>query len=156
MVQIGKRGSISDAGSYDFARAAGIRIVFSEEFAARGMDSVMAEARSIVENSPTYVSFDIDAIAPGTGTPEIDDITTQEARQMIRFLADLVESRPRLTRQGHGAHRRNPAVRAALRDVAGCRRRAVTAHPPSALPGASPSIAAYHDASAREEIPSLR
>jgi len=111
MVQIGIRGSISDAGNYDFARDAGIRIIFVEELVERGVDSVMAEARSIVENSATYVSFDIDAVdpsfAPGTGTPEIGGITTYQAQKMVRSLAgldiagaDLVEVSPPLDPSG--------------------------------------------------------
>ena len=105
MVQIGIRGAISDAENYDFARAAGIRIIFIEEFVERGIDAVMAEARSIVGGARTYVSFDIDALdpsfAPGTGTPEIGGFTTREAQAMVRALAglniigaDLVEVSP--------------------------------------------------------------
>lgn len=105
MIQIGIRGAISDAQNYDFARYAGIRIVFIEELVERGVEAVMAEARSIVGSGPTYVSFDIDVLdpsfAPGTGTPEIGGITTREAQQMIRMLAgldmvgaDLVEVSP--------------------------------------------------------------
>ena len=111
MVQIGIRGAISDAENYDFARDAGIRIIFIEEFMARGADAVMAEARSIVGAAPTYVSFDIDALdpsfAPGTGTPEIGGITTREAQTMVRALAgvdiigaDLVEVSPPLDPSG--------------------------------------------------------
>ena len=111
MVQIGIRGAISDAGNYDFARAAGIRIIFIEEFMTRGVDAVMAEARSIVGTAPTYISFDIDALdpsfAPGTGTPEIGGITTREAQTMVRALAgvdiigaDLVEVSPPLDPSG--------------------------------------------------------
>ena len=36
MIQIGIRGAISDATNYDFAKAAGVRIVFIEEFEERG------------------------------------------------------------------------------------------------------------------------
>ena len=36
VIQIGIRGAISDAKNYDFARAAGVRIVFIEEFEERG------------------------------------------------------------------------------------------------------------------------
>jgi len=111
MVQIGIRGSISDARNYDFARDAGIRIIFIEELMERGVDSVMDEARSIVGNSRTYVSFDIDAVdpsfAPGTGTPEIGGISTYQAQKMIRALAgleiagaDLVEVSPPLDPSG--------------------------------------------------------
>jgi guanidinopropionase len=104
-VQIGLRGAISDAGNYDYAREAGVRIIFIEEFMARGAADVMAEARAIVGTQPTYVTFDIDGIdpsqAPGTGTPEIGGFSTREAQQMVRLLdgldligADLVEVAP--------------------------------------------------------------
>jgi guanidinopropionase len=105
IVQIGIRGAIYDAGDYDFARANGIRIIFIEELAERGPAAVMEEARSILGDLPSYVSFDIDVIdpsmAPGTGTPEIGGITTREALQMLRLLrglpiigADVVEVSP--------------------------------------------------------------
>ena len=82
-----------------------------EEFAERGPKSVMTEARKLVGDSRTYVSFDIDAldpsIAPGTGTPEIGGITTREAQALVRLLegvniigADLVEVAPPLDQTG--------------------------------------------------------
>jgi guanidinopropionase len=46
MIQIGVRGAISDASNFDFARTAGVRIVFVEEFAERGPTAVMSEARA--------------------------------------------------------------------------------------------------------------
>lgn len=104
-VQIGIRGSISDPRNFDFAREAGVRTIFMEEFVARGVDDVMAEARAILGDWPTYVTFDIDGIdpsqAPGTGTPEIGGFSTREAQAMVRKLsglnvigADLVEVAP--------------------------------------------------------------
>jgi guanidinopropionase len=111
MIQIGIRGAISDAANYDFARAAGVRIVFIEEFMARGVADVMAEVRAIIGDQPTYLSFDIDALdpsfAPGTGTPEIGGMSTREAQAMIRLMegvhlvgADLVEVSPPLDPSG--------------------------------------------------------
>ncbi|QEN91310.1 agmatinase [Labrys sp. KNU-23] len=111
MIQIGIRGAISDAANYDFARAAGVRIVFIEEFMARGVADVMAEARTIIGDQPAYLSFDIDALdpsfAPGTGTPEIGGMSTREAQAMIRLMegahlvgADLVEVSPPLDPSG--------------------------------------------------------
>ena len=51
----------------------------------------MEEARAVVGDGPTYVSFDIDMLdpvyAPGTGTPEIGGFTTFQAQQMLRGLA---------------------------------------------------------------------
>ena len=93
VVQIGIRGAISDAKNYDFARSAGVRIVFIEELEERGAKAVMDEARAIVGDQPIYVSFDIDvldpSVAPGTGTPEIGGITAREAQKLIRMLARL-------------------------------------------------------------------
>jgi guanidinopropionase len=93
VIQIGIRGSIYDPSDYDFAKANGVRIVFIEEFVKRGPADVMAEARAIAGDKPTYVSFDIDVIdpsmAPGTGTPEIGGITTREAQEMLRLFGDV-------------------------------------------------------------------
>jgi guanidinopropionase len=105
VVQIGIRGSIYEPGEHRWAKEQGIRIIYIEEFAARGAEAVMAEARSIVGDGPTYVSFDIDSIdpsmAPGTGTPEIGGFTTREAQQLVRLIdgvdivgADVVEVAP--------------------------------------------------------------
>jgi len=105
VVQIGMRGSIYDKADYDFARANGVHIIFIEEFAERGPDDVMAQARAIVGERPVYVSFDIDVLdpsmAPGTGTPEIGGMTTREAQAALRHLrgltlagADVVEVSP--------------------------------------------------------------
>ncbi len=104
-IQIGIRGVKYDVTDFDWALDHGVRIIEIEEFYDRGIASVMDEARSIVGDQPTYVSFDIDCIdpafAPGTGTPEIGGFTTFEAQQLVRALdglnligADLVEVSP--------------------------------------------------------------
>ena len=105
VVQIGIRGTMYEGDDIEFARSSGIRIIRIEELMERGVDAVMAEARSIVGSSATYVSFDIDGIdpsqAPGTGTPEIGGFSTFQAQQMVRRLSglnivgtDLVEVSP--------------------------------------------------------------
>lgn len=105
VVQIGIRGTAYDTEDKDFARAVGIRLIMIEEFFARGVADVMAEAREIVGSSPTYVSYDIDfvdpAFAPGTGTPEVGGPNSFQALQVVRELAgvnvigaDLVEVSP--------------------------------------------------------------
>ncbi|GLK82530.1 agmatinase [Ancylobacter defluvii] len=110
-VQIGLRGAISDASNYDFAKACGIRMIFIEEFTERGVAEIMAEARALVGDLPTYVTFDIDGIdpsqAPGTGTPEIGGFSTREAQLLVRKLeglnligADVVEVAPPLDPSG--------------------------------------------------------
>jgi len=54
---------------------------------------VVAEARKVVGDGPTYISFDVDgldpAYAPGTGTPEIGGITTLDAQRLLRGLRSL-------------------------------------------------------------------
>jgi guanidinopropionase len=105
MIQIGIRGTTYDGEDRAFASRQGIRIVPIEEFRARGVEDVMAEAREILGGGPSYLSFDIDGIdpasAPGTGTPEIGGFSTFEAQAMLRLLdgtdivaADLVEVSP--------------------------------------------------------------
>ena len=58
-----------------------------------GVEGVIAEARRVVGDGPTYLSFDIDsldpAFAPGTGTPEIGGITTTQAQTLVRGLGGL-------------------------------------------------------------------
>ena len=92
-VQIGIRGSLYAADDLDWALAQGIRIIGIEEYFRLGPEKVIAEARRVVGDGPTYVSFDVDSLdpvyAPGTGTPEIGGFSTFEAQQMIRGLRGL-------------------------------------------------------------------
>jgi len=104
-IQIGIRGVKYESTDFDWALSQGVRIIEIDEFFDRGVDSIMKEARKIVGDGKTYVSFDIDGIdpsyAPGTGTPEIGGYSTYEAQKMLRALdglnligADLVEVSP--------------------------------------------------------------
>lgn len=105
VIQIGIRGTTYGREDLDFAQAAGIRIVGIDEFFRRGVEDVMAEARAVAGDGPTYVSYDIDfvdpAFAPGTGTPEVGGPNSYQALQVVRELAgldivgaDLVEVSP--------------------------------------------------------------
>lgn len=111
VVQIGIRGTAYDSEDRDFAKAVGIRVIPVEEFFARGVEDVMSEARDIVGELPTYVSYDIDFVdptfAPGTGTPEVGGPNSFQALQVVRLLdgvniigADLVEVSPPLDTAG--------------------------------------------------------
>ena len=116
------------------ARAQGMRIIYMEEFVARGVDRGDGRGRGVAGDGPTYVSFDIDcldpAYAPGTGTPEIGGFTTREAQRMLRALAGRRHRRRRRggsraafrSRRHHGAGRRHDDVRAAVpgRRAASC------------------------------------
>ncbi|MGH6719320.1 MAG: agmatinase [Alphaproteobacteria bacterium] len=92
-VQIGIRGAQNTEAGWDFSIQSGMRVIFMEEFTAQGVEKVIAEARRVVGDGPTYVSFDVDGLdpvyAPGTGTPEIGGITTIEAQTLLRGLRGL-------------------------------------------------------------------
>jgi guanidinopropionase len=102
---IGIRGTAYGREDWDFAAANGIRIIPIAEFHARGVEDVMAEAREIVGQGDTYITYDIDFVdptfAPGTGTPEVGGPNSWQALQVARLLkgvnivgADLVEVSP--------------------------------------------------------------
>lgn len=112
---IGIRGTACDSEDRDFARAVGIRVIPIEDFHRRGVDDVMAEARTIAGDGDTYVSYDIDfvdpAFAPGTGTPEIGGPNSWQAIECARLLtgvrivgADLVEVSPPFDPSGGTAY----------------------------------------------------
>jgi guanidinopropionase len=104
-VQIGIRGAADSEEGWAFSAESGMRVIFIEEFTKLGVEGVIPEARRVVGDGPTYLSFDIDsldpAFAPGTGTPEVGGITTIDAQTLVRGLrgldligADVVEVSP--------------------------------------------------------------
>jgi guanidinopropionase len=92
-VQIGIRGAQNTDDGWTYSREHGMRVIFMEEFTELGTDAVIAEARRVVGDGPTYISFDVDGLdpvyAPGTGTPEVGGLTTIEAQALIRGLRGL-------------------------------------------------------------------
>ena len=113
-VQIGIRGALYSAADKDWGLEQGIRVIEIEECNDLGVEAVVAEARRVVGDGKTYVSFDVDALdpvyAPGTGTPEIGGITTYDALTMIRGLrgldlvgGDVVEVSPPFDPSGNTA-----------------------------------------------------
>jgi agmatinase len=88
-----------------FSQEAGITVIDIDRFYDLGVKGVLAEARRVVGDGPTYVTFDIDsldpAFAPGTGVPVVGGITTYEAKKLVQGLrgldvigADVVEVAP--------------------------------------------------------------
>ena len=113
-IQIGIRGGQNFMDGIEFSKSHGMRVVFIEEFAALGVARVIEEARKVVGDGPTYISFDVDGLdpvyAPGTGTPEIGGITTLEAQSLLRGLrgleligGDVVEVAPPYDQTGNTA-----------------------------------------------------
>ena len=108
-VQIGIRGRAE--WLWDFSYDSGMRVIHIEEFYRMGLDAVIAEARKVVGDGPTYISFDIDSIdpafAPGTGTPEVGGLLPREVQSMFRGFqglnlvgADVVEVSPPFDQSG--------------------------------------------------------
>src|SRR5690606_28966574 len=92
----------------------GIRVIDVDEYFRMGVEQVIAEARRVVGDGPTYVSFDVDFLdpvyAPGTGTPEIGGPSSYEAQQLLRGLrgldlvgGDVVEVSPPFDPSGNTA-----------------------------------------------------
>ncbi len=113
-VQIGIRGGQNSTDTWDYSRDSGMRVIFIEEFEDMGVEAVIAEARRVVGDGPTYITFDVDGLdpvyAPGTGTPEPGGITTREALRMLRGFrnlnlvgADVVEVSPPFDPSGNTA-----------------------------------------------------
>ena len=102
-IQIGIRGGAEYL--WEFSYESGMTVIHAEEFAKLGVDAVVAKAREVLGEGPTYVSFDIDSLdpgfAPGTGTPEVGGLTPREALAILRGCdgidvvgADVVEIAP--------------------------------------------------------------
>jgi guanidinopropionase len=92
-IQIGIRGGQNFLDGIDFSLSNGMRVVFIEEFAEMGVKNIIEEARRVVGDGPTYISFDVDGLdpvyAPGTGTPEVGGLTTLEAQRLLQGLSGL-------------------------------------------------------------------
>ena len=92
-IQIGIRGAQNTSEGWDFSLDSGMRVVFMEEFDEMGVDTIIEEARRVVGDGPTYISFDVDGLdpvyAPGTGTPEVGGLTTIDAQKLLRGLRGL-------------------------------------------------------------------
>jgi arginase family enzyme len=108
-IQIGIRGSSEPLWQFSYDH--NMRVMHIEEFYELGWKNVVREIRTLMGESPVYISFDIDcldpAFAPGTGTPVAGGMSTFEALQTLRGLkglnvigGDLVEvSPPTITRE---------------------------------------------------------
>ncbi|MCR9254672.1 MAG: agmatinase [Alphaproteobacteria bacterium] len=113
-IQIGIRGAQNWPDGWDYSRDSGMRVVFMEEVEERGVGAIVEEAKRVVGDGPTYLSFDIDSLdpvyAPGTGTPEIGGFSTREALRLLRGLdgltligGDVVEVSPPFDQTGNTA-----------------------------------------------------
>jgi guanidinopropionase len=113
-IQIGIRGAQNSDEGWRYSLDSGMRVVFIEEFDAKGVEDIVQEARRIVGDRPTYLSLDIDGLdpvyAPGTGTPEVGGMSTRETLGLLRGLdglnlvgGDVVEVSPPYDPSGNTA-----------------------------------------------------
>lgn len=113
-IQIGIRGGQNLMDGVQYSLDHGMRVVFMEEFAEMGVKEVIAEARRVVGDGPTYISFDVDGLdpvyAPGTGTPEVGGMSTLDAQRLLHGLrglnligGDVVEVAPSYDQTGNTA-----------------------------------------------------
>ena len=113
-IQIGIRGSVNDLDIWKFSHDTGMRVIYMDEFYELGVKATIAEARHVVGDGPTYISFDVDGLdpvyAPGTGTPEAGGFSSLEAQLMVRGLqglnligGDVVEVAPPFDPSGNTA-----------------------------------------------------
>jgi agmatinase len=102
-IQIGVRGGAEYL--WEFSYDSGMTVLHIEDVEAMGIGKVVARAREVIGDGPTYASFDVDgldpAFAPGTGTPEAGGLTSREVLAILRGLAganvvggDVVEVAP--------------------------------------------------------------
>jgi guanidinopropionase len=86
-VQIGIRGPLGDISQDDWAMNNFRAVITTEDFVQKGVKEVGQIVREVVGDSPTFLSFDLDAIdpadVPGVADPEIDGIRIREMMQLL-------------------------------------------------------------------------
>ena len=113
-IQIGLRGTRFGDDDIQYGYDVGMRIVTMDDFEAMGRQAVIAEARRVCGEGPTYITFDIDGLDPvyciGTGVPEPGGLSMRDAQVIIRGLqgldlvgGDVCEVLPLADPSGHTA-----------------------------------------------------
>jgi len=104
ILQVGLRGQLYGADDMDYAREHNFMLITAEEFHERGIP-VVTEKLEAFGSRPTYFTLDIDvvdpAFAPGTGTPQVGGLNSDQILRLVRALkglnlvgCDLVEVSP--------------------------------------------------------------
>lgn len=112
-IQIGIRGGAEYL--WEFSTESGITMIHANEVDAMGIEAVIAKARQVIGDGPTYITFDVDSLdpayAPGTGTPEVGGLTPREVLAILRGVrgtniigGDVVEVAPQYDGTSNTAH----------------------------------------------------
>lgn len=87
--------AIRDGGEafQQFAYETGQTVIDIDRFHDLGLKAIVAEARRVVGDGPTYITFDIDSLdpayAPGTGIPVVGGLTSYEGMKLLHGLRGL-------------------------------------------------------------------
>ncbi|EPT03647.1 hypothetical protein FOMPIDRAFT_1158428 [Fomitopsis schrenkii] len=104
-IHVGIRSPMGSWKDYENDYEVGFVISHADEMEEIGWRGVVKKIRETVGDNPVYITFDIDAVDPGsapaTGTQEIGGITTREIKKIMQGLtglkivgADIVEVAP--------------------------------------------------------------
>jgi len=104
ILQVGLRGQLYSEDDMAYAREHNIQMITAEEFHEQGLDLVREKLKGFGDRK-TYFTLDIDvvdpAFAPGTGTPQVGGLSSDQALRLVRTLkglnlvgCDLVEVSP--------------------------------------------------------------
>ncbi len=91
-IQVGIRGPMYGEGDFAFQVQHGITVRDIVQVREQGIAETIADIARVASGA-AYVTFDIDvvdpAFAPGTGTPEVGGLTSDEALRFVRALGAL-------------------------------------------------------------------
>jgi guanidinobutyrase / D-arginase len=104
-LQVGIRGPLFSPQDMEDVRQLGIEILPMDAMVDWSVEQIVAAIRARVGHAPVYLTFDVDgvdpAFTPGTGTPEVGGLTSQQAMALLPRLvglnlvgADVVEVAP--------------------------------------------------------------
>lgn len=92
-IHVGIHGTINDYTDIENDKKLGFKTIFTTEFDSLGLFGIIDKILSRVEDTPVYISIDIDCIdpayAPGTGTPEPGGMTSRELFSILKGINKL-------------------------------------------------------------------
>jgi agmatinase len=92
ILQVGLRGQLYSAEDMDYSHEHNIQMITAEEFHEQGLELVRAKLKDFGDVK-TYFTLDIDvvdpAFAPGTGTPQVGGLNSDQILRLVRALKDL-------------------------------------------------------------------
>ena len=104
-LQVGIRGPLAGGDDREFVEKHKVTVTTVDDVRTQGLEAFLKSLPSFEDDTPTYISFDIDCLdpvyAPGTGTPVVGGLTTYETQRILRSLkiknlvgCDIVEVSP--------------------------------------------------------------